>query len=130
MANEPVTPEPRVYHLSHPSNRASILAHGLLPRVGRYIQEFVGSDLNIEPAVYATNSDNENYWFETADDDDIWEITTENLSNTWYVDAHFPEEENQYQMVTFEPVPARHLRLLHEGTGKPRGEENDDFDEE
>lgn len=106
-----------VYHSSSPGNRKYIKKEGLIPLVGDCYLEHAGSDC--EPAVFATNSDNENYWFDSGYDEDVWEIDTKLIPHVkWYADRHF---DGDYEhIVTFHEIPPGALKLIYEGSGQPK----------
>ena len=111
----PVEVNEFVYHSSIPSFRDKISKEGLVPKSK---SETWLSDTPIEGAViFATNSDNKNDWFESGYNDDVYEIDTSNLKNTWFLDPNFGVENNQH-VITFEPIPLNAIKLKHTGTGE------------
>jgi hypothetical protein len=120
-------PSKFVYHKSPPLVRDSILKSGLLVSVGdcykTYSQNF--SEEECVPAVFATDSENKDEWFESTWDDDVWMINTECAGVTWYKDDHFEDYEegqpifsNNKHIVTFEDISPDCIKLIYEGTGE------------
>jgi hypothetical protein len=112
-----------VYHKSNKVNRNSILSNGLYPSVGDCYKSHMEGEGRCIPAIFATNSENKEEWFDTTWDDDIWKIDTEIANNSWYFDNNFkdmkhPEFGDYKHVVTFEPVYKEALKLIHKGTGK------------
>ena len=112
-----------VYHKSNPLWRDNILKTGLLASVGEcyksYSENF--SDEECTPAVFATDSENENYFYDAGWDDDIWEIDTECAGVSWYKDKHYKGSDYEdYQIVTFDNILPECIKLIYEGTGEEK----------
>jgi len=120
---KPIIPEPIVVHVSNPRNRESILEYGLLANVGDCYSSYVGDKYECEPAIFATNSTDEEQIFDSTWDDDIWYIYTDVANVKWFKDAHFNDENHpEYglykHIVTFEDIPKEAIKLHKKGTGK------------
>ena len=107
-----------VVHKSNPVWRENIELTGLQTSVGDCYQEYVGGDVECKPSIFATDSLDEKYMFDSNYDDDIWVIDTDCAGVTWYKDKHFGGGYYKYHMVTFENIPSECIRLYHKGTGK------------
>ena len=111
-----------VYHKSPPQVRDSVFKSGLLVSVGdcykTYSENF--SKEECVPAIFATDSENENYWFQSTWDDDVWEINTECSGVTWYKDKHYQGgfPITNYHIVTFEDISPDCITLIYKGTGE------------
>lgn len=118
VAGDEVVPNKFIYHVSNPIYRKEIMKNGLKPKVGESYTIHVGHHNKIIPAIFATNSENKNYWFDSTYDDDVWKIDTTNLENKWFVDKHYIGGENYPHILTFEPISTKHIKLIYKGTGK------------
>jgi len=110
-----------VYHKSPPSVRDSILKSGLLVSVGdcykTYSENFTEGEC--VPAIFATDSENKNEWFESTWDDDIWRINTKMTDVKWFKDKHFDDKDHKNNhIVTFEDIKPEALKLIYKGTGE------------
>jgi hypothetical protein len=109
-----------VIHKSNPIWRENILETGLQASVGdcykTYSQNF--SEEECEPAIFATDSENENYWFDSTWDDDVWLINTDCAEVTWYKDKHYRGGDYEYHILTFENILPKCIKLIYEGTGE------------
>lgn len=119
----PIIPESIVMHTSNPRNRKSILKNGLITSVGECYSMHVGDSYECIPAIFATNSTDEEHIFDSTWDDDIWYIYTEVANVKWFKDAHFRDENHpEYgfykHIVTFENIPKEAIKLHKKGTGK------------
>lgn len=102
-----------VYHQSNPCFRNNIAKQGLIPK-GK--SEAWLSDTKINgKVIFASNSQNENDWFKSGYDDDIYEIDTTKTPNQWYLDPNF--NDNKY-IITFEPIKLNAIKLIYRGTGE------------
>jgi hypothetical protein len=122
-AGKPIIPEAIVVHVSNPKNRKNILTNGLVPQVGSCYSLYVGEEEICMPAIFATNSLEEERRFESTYDDDIWYIYTDVAKVKWFKDKHFddlrhPEFDEYKHIVTFERIPPQALELHKKGTGK------------
>ena len=124
-AGEEYIPSKFVYHKSPPNVRNNILKSGLLVSVGdcyrTYSENFTEEEC--VPAIFATDSENKDEWFESTWDDDVWRINTKIANVTWFKDKHFenmrhPEFSNYKHIVTFEDIEPEALKLIYKGTGK------------
>jgi len=120
VAGDKVIPNKLIYHVSNPKYRKEILNSGLIPKSGDSYAGHAGYEETIIPAIFATNSENENYWFDSTYDDDVWEIDTTNLKNEWFIDKHYGGDEDYPHIVTFEPIPINNLKLIYKGTGESK----------
>jgi hypothetical protein len=117
-------PSKFVYHKSNPVWRKNILKTGLLVSVGdcykTYSENF--SKEECIPAIFATDSENKDEWFESTWDDDVWRINTKIADVTWFKDKHFENmrhpEFKYNHIVTFEDIKPEALKLIYKGTGK------------
>ena len=108
-----IKPNRYVYHTSNPIYRESIAREGLVPK-GR--SESWLSTTRIEgKVIFAVNSNEEDYIWNSTYDDDIYRIDTSSLDNKWYQDPNFSDG---IHMVTREAIPKQALELIHRGTGK------------
>jgi hypothetical protein len=111
---KPVKPNKYVYHNSNPFFRDKISKEGLIPK-GK--SETWLSDTKIDgEVIFATNSDDENEWFDSTYDDDMYRVDTTRLKNKWYLDPNFGEDDNPY-IITFEKIPLSAIKLIRKGTG-------------
>ncbi len=114
-------PSKFVYHKSPPQVRDSVFKSGLLSSVGdcykTYSENF--SKEECVPAIFATDSENKDEWFESTWDDDVWRINTKIANVTWFKDNHFDYKDykNNY-IVTFEDIKPEALKLIYKGTGE------------
>jgi len=119
-AGDEYFPNRFVIHKSNPIWRENILETGLQASVGdcykTYSQNF--SEEECEPAIFATDSENENYWFDSSWDDDVWLINTDCAEVTWYKDKHYRGGDYEYHILTFENIPSKCIKLIYEGTGE------------
>jgi hypothetical protein len=111
---EEITPGRFVYHLSAPVYRDQIERIGLLPKRGE--QWLTNTPIEGE-AIFATDSDNEEDWYDSSYDDDVYEIDTDKISNKWYVDPNFQVQDYSKHIVTFDKIPPSAISLIHRGTG-------------
>ena len=114
-------PSKFVYHKSPPLVRDSILKSGLLVSVGdcykTYSENF--SKEECVPAIFATDSENKDEWFESTWDDDVWRINTKIANVTWFKDKHFDYKNyKNNHVVTFEDIKPEALKLIYKGTGE------------
>jgi hypothetical protein len=119
----PIIPESIVVHVSNPNNRESIQKNGLKVSVGECYSSYVGDKYECIPAIFATNSTEEEQIFDSTWDDDIWYIYTDVANVKWFRDAHFRDENHpEYgfykHIVTFENIPKEAIELHKKGTGK------------
>jgi hypothetical protein len=121
----PIIAEPIVVHVSNPRNRESIQKYGLKTSVGDCYSSYVGGTEKCIPAIFATNSTEEEQIFDSTWDDDIWYIYTDVANVKWFKDAHFnddnhPEYGFYKHIVTFEDIPKEVIKLHKKGTGKDK----------
>jgi hypothetical protein len=119
----PIIPESIVTHVSNPKNRNSILKNGLITSIGECYSTYVGNEYECIPAIFATNTTNEEHIFDSEWDDDVWYIYTDIAKVKWFKDAHFndlkhPEFGTYKHIVTFEDIPKEAIKLHKKGTGK------------
>lgn len=105
-----------VLHKSNPAWRGNIKLTGLQVSVGDCYRQYVGGDIDCKKSIFATDSIDREYIFDSTYDDDIWLINTECANVTWYKDKHF---EGGYHIVTFENISPNCLKLIYKGSGKP-----------
>jgi len=90
-------PNRYVYHKSVPIFRDKISKEGLIPQRG---DQWL-SDTKIDgKAIFVTNSDNPEDWFDSDYDDDVYK-TDDNDS-----------------LITLEKIPLEAIELIHKGTGE------------
>lgn len=107
-----IEPNRYVYHTSNPIFRDKIAREGLTPK-GR--SESWLTTTRIEgKVIFAVNSNEEDYIWNSTYDDDIYRIDTASLDNKWYQDPNF---EDGIHIITYESIPKEALELLHKGTG-------------
>lgn len=107
-----VIPNKYVYHTSNPIFRDKILEEGLIPK-GK--SESWLSDTKIDgQVIFAVNSNDKKYVWDSTYDDDIYQIDTTGLKNVWYNDPNFGTDE--LHIITFEAIPPRSLKLIYRGT--------------
>ncbi len=122
-AGNEYTPGRYVVHKSAPYWRENIELTGLQVSVGEcYENHAMGLYgewyTECKPAIFATDSLNEEDRFDSTYDDDTWLIDTECAGVTWYRDAHFENDDYSHHIVTFENISPNCLKLIHKGTGK------------
>ena len=110
-----VKPNEFIYHASKEKNRESILKNGLVLKSSSDSSMWNDvAKLSYPPSVFATNSDIYNVWHAG---DDIWQIDTKGLPNKWWYDLNFfysGNKRDKMYIMTFESIPADHLKLLNE----------------
>ena len=112
----PVETNRFVYHKSNPIFRNQIEEDGLMVK-GK--SETWLSDTPIEgEVIFATNSDDENDWFDSTYDDDIYQIDTTKIDNIWYNDPNFLSDEKNKHIITFGDIPSKAIELIYKGTGE------------
>jgi len=122
IAGDKIIPNKFVYHQSSIKNRDSILSNGLIPSVGDcYFLYSKGGDIKTKndciPAIFATNSENNDDLYSDESDYDIYQIDTSKLNNEWYIDNHFTLIGEGYKhILTFNKIPIFAIELVHEGT--------------
>ena len=121
---EQVAPAEYVYHVSHPDNRISILANGLEPRLGKNIWDI---EDGYKPAVYVTTSVSNGDLFYDNYDNDVWQISTNGLSNKFYLDGNYVGRSNLH-LVTYDRIPSNFLKLIYKGSGIDLEDESDELD--
>ncbi len=101
-----------VYHKSPPIYRDSILTNGIKASVG---EQRYGDQADDTPKVFATNSDDENEWFDSTYDDDVWKINTNLIKSVdWYKDSNFINNH----IYTLSDIPANAIELIYKGSGE------------
>lgn len=102
-----------IYHKSNPIFRDAIKKQGLIPK-GK--SEAWLSDTNINgKVIFASNSSDEDDWFDSTYDDDIYQIDTTKINNKWFKDPNFDDDA---YVITFEPIPKSALKLIYKGSGE------------
>jgi len=110
----PVKVNKYIYHTSNPIFRDKINSVGLIPQ-GK--SEAWLTDTKIDgKVIFAVNSDNKKDWWDSTYDDDIYQIDTTGLNNTWYNDPNFKVQDKR--IITFEAIPKSAIKLIYKGTGK------------
>ena len=122
-AGDEYTPGRYVAHKSPPQWRKNIGLTGLQVSVGECYENHVMGlygewYTECQPAIFATDSLNEEDMFDSTYNDDTWLIDTECAGVTWYIDAHFEFNDHNHHIVTFEDISPDCLKLIHKGTGK------------
>jgi hypothetical protein len=117
-AGKEYTPGKYIVHVSNPTWRENIELTGLQVSVGDCYQEYVGGDVECQQAIFATDSMEEKYWFNSTYDDDVWLIDTECAGVSWFKDRHFDFGDYKNHIVTFENIKPNCLKLIHKGTGE------------
>jgi len=130
---KPVNVNKFVYHSSNPIFRKHILKDGLKVK-GK--SETWLSDTKIDgKVIFATNSDKKEDWFDSTYDDDIYQIDTEKITNKWFEDPNFSNDNEKFtvyngkkiklpnntsknhHIITFENIPVEAIKLIYKGTG-------------
>lgn len=112
----PVETNRFVYHKSNPIFRDQIDEVGLITK-GK--SETWLSDTPIEgEVIFATNSDDENDWFDSQYDDDIYQIDTTKIDNVWYGDPNFGWGDDNKHIITFDNISKNAIKLIYKGTGE------------
>lgn len=107
-----------VYHKASPVNRELISNKGLIPYRG---EQWIDENLkNIKsPAIFATNSENKEDWFDSGYDDDVWEIDVKSLENVeWFADPYFDWDDKYKHIFTYSAIPIKALTLIYKGSGE------------
>jgi len=108
-----ILPNKYVYHTSNPIFRDKISEEGLIPK-GK--SESWLSDTEIEgEVIFAVNSSQDKYMWNSTYDDDIYKIDTTNLKNKWYQDPNF--ESDGLHIITFDKIPLDAIKIIYKGTG-------------
>ena len=110
-----IRPQRHVYHTSNPYFRDRIAAEGLMPQ-GRSAAWLSTTKIDGE-VIFAVNSNEKQYVWDSTYDDDIYLIDTKGLPNTWYRDPNFNDD---LHIITFEKIPLSAIKLIYQGTGKSR----------
>jgi len=111
---EEVKPNRYVYHSSNPMFRDKISKEGLIPKG---ISDAWLSDTKIDgKVIFAVNSDNKKDWWDSTYDDDMYQIDTSRLKNTWYNDPNFKVQDKR--IITFEAIPLNAIKLMYKGSGE------------
>lgn len=105
--------EKKIYHVANPIMRDKILKNWI--KIYRGVQWLEDTPL-IWKAVFATNSLNQDEWFDSTYDDDIWEIDTKWLNIQFYRDPNFLWNDKYKHIVAFQSIPAKFLKLYKEWT--------------
>jgi hypothetical protein len=101
-----VKPNRFLFHFTN-SDTTSILDKGLLPKSSSDSKSWTVPTLAYVPAIFAVNSFDPRYkWMGK----NIILIDTKDLPNKWWYDLNFDGREPL--IMTYEPVPAKHLRLI------------------
>lgn len=115
-SGDEIVPNKFITHISSPTWRKNILLTGLQASIGDCYQDYAGGNEECKPAIFATNSTNDEDLFDSTWDDDIWMIDTEEIPEVkWYVDSHY---DNKKHIVTFDNIPKSAIKLIYKGTGK------------
>lgn len=108
-------PNKFIYHKSNPNYRNIINKEGLQPQKG---DQWLDDTRINKKAIFATNSDNKNDWFDSTYDDDIWQIDTSKIPNIkWYPDPNFNWKKNNKHIFTIQPILRNVIKLIKKGTG-------------
>jgi len=105
-----------VYHKSNPSFRDQIGKIGLIPK-GKS-ETWLSNTPISGKVIFVTDSDNEQDWFDSTYDDDIYKIDTSKLNSVFYYDPNFSWKKDYKHLITYEPIPASALELIYTGTGE------------
>lgn len=109
-----VKPNKNLYHSSNPMFRDKIAKEGLVPQ-GK--SDAWLSDTKIDgEVIFAVNSDNKKDWWDSTYDDDMYQIDTTGLNNTWYNDPNFNVQDKR--IITFEAIPPKAIKLVYKGNGE------------
>lgn len=131
---KPVNVNRFAYHTSNPIFRDNISKEGLIPKEK---SEAWLSDTKIDgKVIFAVNSDEKEDWWDSTYDDDIYQIDTTKISNKWFEDPNFSNDEEKYafyngkkiklpnidsehyRVITFESIPVDAIKLIYKGTGE------------
>jgi hypothetical protein len=118
IVGDPVEPNNKVYHMSLPRHRASILQNGLVPTIGKnyagFWEEWIKPGFELAPAIFANNSEEKYYAFD-PERHDLWEIDTTIAPVKWFEDYDI----GLPCIMTLEPIPANAIKIIHKaGKGK------------
>ena len=122
-ASDEYTPKKFITHVSNPFFRNDIKLTGLQTSVGECYQLYVNKDqtlndkIKCRPAIFATDSLDKEFIFDSTYDDDIWIIDTECAGVTWYKDRHYGGYY-KHHIVTFDNIPLNCIKLIYKGTGE------------
>jgi len=107
-----------LYHSSNPVNRDIIDKEGLRPMRGDQWLESTAID---GPAIFATDSENKEDYYDSTYDDDFWRIDTYKCPDVeWKRDPNFAWDPNFKHIYAQQPIPRVALKLIHKGTGEDR----------
>lgn len=101
-----------IYHVSNPINRKSIQSKGIISKCG---EQRYGAYSNNKPLVFATNSKSK--LFNSCFDDDVWQIDSKFIKE-FERDINY---NGSNHIVIKHSVPAKAIKLIYVGTGKPTG---------
>ncbi len=108
----------KIYHRSNPIFRSAISNKGLVPK-GKS-ENWLSNTKIKGKVIFATNSYLEQEWFDHGYDDDIYEIDTTNINNSWYLDPNFNFYADNKHIITFQPIPCHAIKLIHQGSGEQK----------
>lgn len=110
-----VKPNRFLYHKSNPIFRDKIKNKGLVTK-GKSETWLEDTEISGK-VIFATNSNDRKDWFDTTYDDDIYEIDTDLIKNTWYKDPNFVWDKKSKHVITFENIPSKAIKLIYSGKG-------------
>jgi hypothetical protein len=116
MDNNKIKVNRYLYHVSNPKYRNKINKYGLKPKIG----EQRTGELSDVKAIFATNTDDKKWWFDSTYDDDVWRIDTKKSNNRWYTDKNFDTDVYNPHVVTFTDIPKDAISLIYKGTGSSK----------
>jgi hypothetical protein len=100
-----------LYHVGNPFFRESISKDGLLPKIGGSYSAHYGEKNNMGEVIFVSTRNN----YSSTYDDDRYLIT---LTEEEYLAMDFKKDRDVRDgLYTHKPIPAKHLSLIHIGTG-------------
>lgn len=106
----------KMYHKSNPMFRDSILANGLIPKVGECYRIYWEDKTNDELKPYVFMYNKEEHEYDSTYDDDIYEIDVNQLEQDRIKKDICPTLEGCY--VYDKVIPISAIKLIYKGSGE------------
>lgn len=102
-----VKPPRYVYHFTN-ADSESILSKGLVPMPSSSSKQWGRTAALEYPQAIFAIADDETHW----SGKNLFEIDTQGLKNRWWKDLNFSDKGYSPAIMTFEPIPADHIRMI------------------
>lgn len=104
-----------LYHVAAPANRSRIEQDGIVPHRG---EQWLSNTPIEGKAVFATNSEDKEHWFESGYDDDIWRIDSTKIPDVvWHPDPNITPQDYIW-VYTHSLIPREAVELIKKGSGE------------